>query len=189
MGFNMLDAGTNQEDGTWQDYAHATLQKEQKESDVVQKKNQANSEGVMKSVKEKKHSHDKKKGGKKNAKKLHLFLTKIDALRKEKENLVKLHCNEVETLEKAHVRAIEGLHELQEQVELLTREKTQTIDERGFLETQLKKTRALLAAKSAELKEATEILELCKEDRTASRAKVDAQVSERNEFTREIMDQ
>ncbi|KAI9919267.1 hypothetical protein PsorP6_017571 [Peronosclerospora sorghi] len=35
----------------------------------------------------------------------------------------------------------------------------------------------------------TEILKRCKEDRAVSRAKVDPQVSERNEFTRGLMDQ
>ncbi|KAI9921024.1 hypothetical protein PsorP6_000792 [Peronosclerospora sorghi] len=70
------------EDGTWHDYSHATLQKEQKESEVVQEKSQADSEVEMKSVKEKKRSHDKKKGGKNNARKSHLFRTKIGALRK-----------------------------------------------------------------------------------------------------------
>ncbi|KAI9917800.1 hypothetical protein PsorP6_013337 [Peronosclerospora sorghi] len=143
----------------------------------------------MKSVKEKNCSHDKRKGGKKNARKLHLLQTKIDALRKEKEILVKLHYTEVETLEKTHARAIKELHELQEQVERLTREKTQAMEECGSLETQLEKTRDLLAAKSYEPKEATEILKRCKEDRAVSRVKVDPQVSERNEFTRELMDQ
>ncbi|KAI9920782.1 hypothetical protein PsorP6_001959 [Peronosclerospora sorghi] len=52
-----------------------------------------------------------KKGGKKNAKKLHLLQTKIDALGKEKESLVKLHSTEVEALEKSHARAIEELQE------------------------------------------------------------------------------
>ncbi|KAI9907940.1 hypothetical protein PsorP6_003135 [Peronosclerospora sorghi] len=274
-----------------------------------------------------------KKGGKKSAKKLHLLQTKIDALGKEKESLVKLHSTEVEALEKAHARAIEELQEkltsrtaatstdgneykkesttnevqrrgeanedtqdtdtseaeervrvatlvdtipshvagsdeplqdqndmmasmekkqdelgielekrkrnklptveelqrahaaeisrmqaelailqslvdktdtryqaqksviatmeteraeLQEQVELLTREKTQTMGERGSLETQLEETRALLAAKSAELKEATEMLARCEEDLTACRAQVDAQVSECKEFKREL---
>ncbi|KAI9905633.1 hypothetical protein PsorP6_014042 [Peronosclerospora sorghi] len=84
MGANMLEVGTNQEDGAWHDYAHATLQKEQQESEVVQEKSQADSVGEMKSVKEKKRSHDKKKGGKKNARKPHLFRTKIGALRKAK---------------------------------------------------------------------------------------------------------
>ncbi|KAI9912798.1 hypothetical protein PsorP6_006459 [Peronosclerospora sorghi] len=137
MNINKLDAGTNQVDGTWQDYAHAILQKEQQESEVVQKKSKADSEGEMNR------------------------LTKRSAATAKR----------------------------REQVELLTGEKTQTMDERGYLETRLEKTRALLAAKSAELKEETEILERCKEDRTASRAKLDAQVSERNEFTRAIMDQ
>ncbi|KAI9911088.1 hypothetical protein PsorP6_009802 [Peronosclerospora sorghi] len=63
------------------------------------------------------------------------------------------------------------------------------MEERGSLNTQLKNTRTLLAAKSDERKEATEILKRCKEDRAVYRAKVDAQVSERNESTRELMDQ
>ncbi|KAI9895155.1 hypothetical protein PsorP6_019489 [Peronosclerospora sorghi] len=63
------------------------------------------------------------------------------------------------------------------------------MEERGSLETQLENTRALLAAKSDELKEAAEILNRYKEDRAVSRAKVDDQVSERNGFTRELMDQ
>ncbi|KAI9919017.1 hypothetical protein PsorP6_011950 [Peronosclerospora sorghi] len=72
---------------------------------------------------------------------------------------------------------------MQEQVERLNLEKTQKMEESGSLETQLEKTRALLADKSDELKEATEILKRCKEDRAVSRAKVDAQASEHNEFT------
>ncbi|KAI9915051.1 hypothetical protein PsorP6_006951 [Peronosclerospora sorghi] len=115
--------------------------------------------------------------------------TKIDALRKEKENLVKLHSTEVETLEKAHARAIEEMHELLGQVERLTGEKTQTMEERGSLEKQIEKTRTFLEAKSNELTGATEILKRYKEDRAVFRAKVDTQVSERNEFTRELMDQ
>ncbi|KAI9918140.1 hypothetical protein PsorP6_013380 [Peronosclerospora sorghi] len=63
------------------------------------------------------------------------------------------------------------------------------MEESRSLETQLEKTRAPLAANSDELKEATEILKRCKEDREVSRAKVDAQVSERNELTRELMHQ
>ncbi|KAI9922065.1 hypothetical protein PsorP6_001028 [Peronosclerospora sorghi] len=127
----------------------------------------------MNSVIENKRSHDKRKGGKKNARNLHLFQTKIDALRKEKESLVKFHSAEVETLEKAHARAIEELREMQEKVKRLTREKTQTMED----------------PKSDELKEETEILKRCKEDRAVFRAKVVPQVSELNEFTSEIMDQ
>ncbi|KAI9916127.1 hypothetical protein PsorP6_017077 [Peronosclerospora sorghi] len=108
MGANMLEVGTNQEDGTWHDYAHATLQKDQQESEVVQQKSQADSEGGMKSVKEKKRSHDKRKGINKNSRKPHLFWTKIGSLRKAKESLLKLHYTEVQANRKAHARAIQG---------------------------------------------------------------------------------
>ncbi|KAI9907169.1 hypothetical protein PsorP6_016289 [Peronosclerospora sorghi] len=63
------------------------------------------------------------------------------------------------------------------------------MEERGSFQTQLEKNRGLLAAKSDERKEGTEILKRCKEDRAVSCAKVDPQVIERNEFTRDLMDQ
>ncbi|KAI9915999.1 hypothetical protein PsorP6_006920 [Peronosclerospora sorghi] len=68
-----------------------------------------------------------KKGWKEECTKAAFISDQIDALRKEEESLVKLHSTEVETIEKSHAREIEELHELLEQVERLTREKTQTM--------------------------------------------------------------
>ncbi|KAI9921719.1 hypothetical protein PsorP6_000751 [Peronosclerospora sorghi] len=56
MGANMLEVGTNQEDGTWHDYAHAALQKEQQESEAIGKAHarsiQESAEKTTRSLKE-----------------------------------------------------------------------------------------------------------------------------------------